>query len=162
MRTKLRSSTISKFFSLLLVILMIAFVVSITDSPLAEVNEASSENDLEQGQYDLETEQVSLVLLAEGNEYSDSSGRDLDQGRLIASYLQLELAETTISFDSVLESVNHINTESLSFVKDDSAFEDAQPLETLQRSPINRNGVSLHTRGFLASMQLEGNKSSSP
>ncbi|XP_019259806.1 PREDICTED: uncharacterized protein LOC109237865 [Nicotiana attenuata] len=159
MRTKLRSSTISKFFSLLLVILMIAFVVSITDSPLAEVNEASSENDLEQGQYDLETEQVSLVLLAEGNEYSDSSGRDLDQGRLIASYLQLELAETTISFDSVLESVNHINTESLSFVKDDSAFEDAQPLETLQRSPINRNGGNVgafHILGISSSSVVLG------
>ncbi|XP_009621548.1 uncharacterized protein [Nicotiana tomentosiformis] len=160
MRTKLRSPTISKFFSLLLVILMIAFDVSSTDSPLAEVNEAdSSENDLELGQHELETEKVSLVLLAEGNEYSDSSERDLDQGRLTASYLQLELAETTISFDSVLESVNHINTESLSFVKDDSAFEDAQPLEMLQRSPIDRNGGNVgafHILGISSSSLVLG------
>ncbi|XP_009779735.1 uncharacterized protein LOC107759278 [Nicotiana tabacum] len=160
MRTKLKSSTISKFFSLLLIMLMIAFVVSITDSPLAEVNEAdSSENDLEQGQYDLEIEHVSLVILAEGNQYSDSSERDLDQGHLTASYLQLELAETTMSFDSVLESVNHINTESLSSVKDDFASEDAQPLKMLQRSPIDRNGGNVgafHILGISSSSLVLG------
>ncbi|KAJ8529983.1 hypothetical protein K7X08_036818 [Anisodus acutangulus] len=110
---------------------------------LAEVNEADSlEKDLDQGQHDLvETEEVSVVL-AEGNE-SDSSERDLDQG-LATSNVQLELAESkssiadtaAISSDASLESVKDYPE---SLVKDDSAVEEAQPLEML-KSPIDRHG----------------------
>ncbi|XP_059313874.1 uncharacterized protein LOC132064784 [Lycium ferocissimum] len=104
---------------------------------LTEVNEADSlEKDLGQGQHDLvETEEVSVVLAKENE--SDSSERDLDQG-LTTSDVELELAESksaiadnSISTDVVvIESVND-NPESL--VKYDSAVEDAQPLEMLDR-----------------------------
>ncbi|KAK4340138.1 hypothetical protein RND71_041600 [Anisodus tanguticus] len=109
---------------------------------LVETEADSLEKDLDQGQHDLvETEEVSVVL-AEGNE-SDSSERDLDQG-LAISNVQLELAESkssiadtaAISSDASLESVKDYPE---SLVKDDSAVEEAQPLEML-KSPIDRHG----------------------
>lgn len=110
---------------------------------VAEVNEADSlEKELEQGQHDLvETEEV-FVAIVEGNE-SDSSERDLGQV-FTTSNVELGLAESksfitdnAISTDAALESVND-NPESL--VKDDSAVEDAQPVEMLQSSIDRHDG----------------------
>ncbi|PHT30547.1 Serine/threonine-protein kinase TOR [Capsicum baccatum] len=100
-----------------------------------EVNGVDSlEKDVEQGKHDLvETEKFSVVPV-EGNE-SDSSERDLDQG-LTTSNIEIELAESkSFIADNALESMID-NPESI--VKEISAVEEAQPLETMD-SPIKHD-----------------------